>query len=226
MAFLMNEFGAPKCVRLGLDALVLSAPGPLSLENQQRIWRLHHVVRAWDGILECVPAMNNLTVLFDDERISERDVLARMREAWDATLERSVDGNVRTHEIAVRYGDDAGPDIEYVASTAELTVREIVKLHCAVEYVVYFVGFQPGFAYLGENDARLLVPRRATPRALVPAGSVAIAGTNTGIYPCESPGGWNIIGVTNAPLFDPSRDPATLLAPGDRVRFVEERAAR
>ena len=200
-----------------MHALVLSAPGAPSLENQKRIWLLHHQVRTWDGVRERVPGMKNLTLLFDDTVVSERDLRARLHAAWESATDWKTGEAVRTHELAVRYGDDSGPDIEAVAEATGLSVREVIEIHCAREYVVYFIGFQPGFAYLGENDARLRVPRRPAPRPAVPAGSVAIAGMNTGIYPIASPGGWNIIGRADAALFDPQREPATLLAPGEAI---------
>ncbi|MBV8116627.1 MAG: 5-oxoprolinase subunit PxpB, partial [Candidatus Eremiobacteraeota bacterium] len=207
----MNDFGAPKFSRLGLHALVLSAPGEPSLENQQRIWTLNDDARAWEGIRERVPGMNNLTILFEESAISEADLRERLLHAWNASADAARSAHHRRYELPVRYGADAGPDIESVAEATGLRVKDVIELHCAREYVVYFIGFQPGFAYLGENDSRLRVPRKARPRASVPAGSVAIAGSQTGVYPCASPGGWNIIGRCETTLFDPTREPATLL---------------
>lgn len=125
----------------------------------------------------------------------------------------------RTFEIPVCYEGEMAPDLEDVARHARLDSGDVIAIHTAVEYVVRVVGFLPGFAYLGGLDARLVTPRRDTPRKRVRAGSVGIAGAQTGVYPIDSPGGWNIIGRTSARLFAPERTPPALLAPGDRVRF-------
>lgn len=125
----------------------------------------------------------------------------------------------RPFEIPVCYEGEMAPDLEEVARRAGLGADEVIALHSAAEYVVRVVGFLPGFPYLGGLDPRLVTPRRDTPRKRVPAGSVGIGGAQTGIYPLESPGGWNIIGRTDARLFVPQRTPPALLAVGDRVRF-------
>jgi inhibitor of KinA len=122
-------------------------------------------------------------------------------------------------EVPVTYGGDAGPDLSDVASFGECSEEEVVALHAGREYRVYLVGFVPGFAYLAEVDPRIARPRRASPRTAVPAGSVAIAGAQTGIYPAVTPGGWNIIGRTTALPYNPARDEPFLFRPGDLVRF-------
>jgi KipI family sensor histidine kinase inhibitor len=122
------------------------------------------------------------------------------------------------HRIEVVYD---GADLEDIARHAGLSSADVVSLHTSRDYVVELIGFLPGFAYLGPLDERLIVGRRATPRPRVPAGSVAIAGAYTGVYPAASPGGWHLLGhVVDITLFDPRRDPPALLRPGDRVRFV------
>ena len=132
-------------------------------------------------------------------------------------------GTGRHHEIPVRYGGEEGPDLETVATEAGLTVGDVVELHTGTEYEVMFLGFAPGFAYLGEVPARLVVPRLATPRIRVPKGSVAIANATTAVYPQASPGGWRILGRTDTTMFDPGAAPPARLRPGDRVRFVAVR---
>ena len=124
-------------------------------------------------------------------------------------------------EIAVRYGGADGPDLEHVAHGAGLSAADVVALHAGAEYTVYMIGFTPGFPYLGGLPSRLATPRRASPRQAVPAGSVGIAGSQTGIYPLRTPGGWQIIGRTDERLFRPELDPPTLLHIGDRVRFLD-----
>jgi KipI family sensor histidine kinase inhibitor len=120
----------------------------------------------------------------------------------------------------VRYGGEHGPDLQRVADHAGLSTTDVIARHAVAEYTVAMLGFAPGFPYLLGLDAALATPRLATPRTRVPAGSVAIGGAQTGLYPQASPGGWNLIGRTDRVLFDPQRDPPALLAPGDRVRFV------
>jgi len=124
------------------------------------------------------------------------------------------------HEITVEYGGAAGPDLPALAEQAGLDVAAYINSHAAVEYTVAFLGFQPGFPYLRGLPDALHAPRRASPRVRVAAGSVAIGGAYTGIYPASGPGGWQIIGRTTAIVFDPQRDAPALLMPGDRVRFV------
>lgn len=129
----------------------------------------------------------------------------------------------RLVEIPVCYGGEHGPDLTVVASRAGLTETEAAALHASGEYRVAMLGFAPGFPYMTGLPDKLAAPRRAEPRAIVPAGSVGIAGVQTGIYPSASPGGWQLIGRTPWVLFDPQREPPCLLAPGDRVRFVPVR---
>ena len=129
-------------------------------------------------------------------------------------------GGTTRHEIRVEYGGAAGPDLPALAERAGLDVAAYINSHAAVEYTVAFLGFQPGFPYLRGLPDALYAPRRASPRVRVAAGSVAIGGAYTGIYPTSGPGGWQIIGRTTAIVFDPQRDAPALLMPGDRVRFV------
>jgi KipI family sensor histidine kinase inhibitor len=126
-------------------------------------------------------------------------------------------------DVPVRYGGEGGPDLDWVAEQAGLTPAQVAELHASTELRALFLGFAPGFAYLGPLPAPLVLPRRATPRVRVPAGSVAIAGPYSAIYPIESPGGWHVLGRTDLTLWDPRRDPPALLEAGARVRFVSVR---
>lgn len=204
---------------LGEAALCCTLPAPLSLLQQQRIWQLAAGLAKVDGVQELIPGMNNLTLVFDPLRTEPAALEAAARTLWAKPpgLQRAG----RLVEIAVRYD---GPDLADVATHCGLTRDEVVGRHTGAEYVVYFIGFQPGFAYLGGLDPALHTPRRAEPRVAVPAGSVGIGGAQTGIYPLASPGGWQLIGHTALRLFDPQANPPTLLAAGDRVRFVAEPA--
>jgi inhibitor of KinA len=174
------------------------------------------------GLVEIVPAYATVTVFFegDAEEMRRRLVALSHRERSEAVpppghRERS-DAIPPLHVIPVRYD---GPDLTYVASETGLTPAQIIERHCAREYLVYLLGFVPGFGYLGDLDPSLVLPRRATPRTRVPAGSVAIAGAQTAVYPLATPGGWHLIGTTTTAMFDPAREPAALLKAGDRVRF-------
>jgi inhibitor of KinA len=144
-------------------------------------------------------------------------------EAASAVEEPAADAATPPIEIPTRYGGDDGPDLEDVADAHGLRPRDVVELHASVDYRVYFLGFAPGFAYLGRVPAAIATPRLETPRVRVPAGSVAIAGEQTAIYPFDSPGGWRLIGRTDVPVWDVRHDPPARLLPGRRVRFVPRR---
>ena len=166
------------------------------------------------GTVEAVPGLESV-VLELDPLGPDPDALVPAVEARVAGLEDNPAPRA-AHTIPVRYG---GPDLEEVAALTGLTVGEVVALHAGTELRVLFCGFAPGFAYLGDLPAALQVERLATPRTRTPAGSVAIAGRMSGIYPADLPGGWRVLGRTDVTLFDPRRDPPALLLPGDRVRF-------
>jgi len=171
------------------------------------------------GLGETVITYRSLLVHYDPWQWNYADLSSIVRERIKKTRHLpTVDS--RLVEIPTLYGGVFGPDLETVAKYNALTVEEVIQFHSGVEYPVYMLGFTPGFPYLGGVPAAIATPRLETPRASVPAGSVGIAGQQTGIYPIESPGGWQIIGRTPLRLFDPHRIPPTLLAPGDRVRFV------
>lgn len=212
----------PEIRSLGPGTLIFAFPPPHTLEKQRAIWEVRAAFSACSDVVECVAGMNNLTVRFDPLTADAGRFYERFASALH-DLKRPTDEFCVSHTIRVRYGGDGAPDLYDVCERTGLSEREVIERHQAAEYRVYFVGFAPGFAYLGDLDPRLIVPRRRTPRTVVPAGSVAIGGAHTGIYPFALPGGWNIIGRTEQILFDPNRDPPALLAPGDRVRFIEDR---
>jgi len=170
------------------------------------------------GVLETVPTFRALLVLFDPRRVSAGDVadvaLSRLR----APLPEEA--APRLHEVAARYGGEDGPDLVEVARRTGLDPRRVVELHTSREYTAFMLGFMPGFAYLGPVAPALSLPRRATPRPRVPAGSVAIAAGLTAVYPAATPGGWHLLGRAAVRLFDPFADPPARIRPGDRVRFV------
>jgi KipI family sensor histidine kinase inhibitor len=173
-----------------------------------------------EGVLETVPAYASLTVHYDPLLRTHAEVAAWLASHL-ATQTETAPPPARTIEIPVIYD---GPDLAFVAEHCHLSIPEIIHLHSAAEYTVAMMGFLPGFPYLGGLPQELHVPRRASPRTHVPAGSVAIAGAQAGIYPQESPGGWQLLGRTDIPLYDPQREPPFLLAPGDKVRFVTDKS--
>ncbi|MDE2483412.1 MAG: 5-oxoprolinase subunit PxpB [bacterium] len=222
----MDDFGSPKLQRIGERALALSFDGvgrAPSLELQARVWSLAERAASHPMVVDALPGMGNLTLFLRDPD-AEIETLGAELAAWCSMPTTSALAGARTIEIPVRYGGEDGPDLAAVAAHCGMSEAEVIRLHASAEYVVFFLGFQPGFAYLGGLDPRLATPRRATPRTVVPAGSVGIAGLQTGIYPQRAPGGWQLIGRTETRLFDWRSDPPALLRAGDRVRFVAARA--
>jgi len=171
------------------------------------------------GLGEAVPAYSSVLVHYDPLRISLSEVIQHINQLAYAPQADNLAAR-KLVEIPTVYGGSRGPDLEGLARKRALSVDEVIALHSRVEYQVYLIGFTPGFAYLGSVDERIASPRLETPRLSVKAGSVGIAGRQTGVYPVDSPGGWQIIGWTPVRLFDPQRTPPSLLEPGDRVRFV------
>lgn len=168
------------------------------------------------GVTEIVPAYTTIGVWFDPLEREAADLAAELLACAESTSVAATAKAEREVVIPVRYD---GPDLADVAARLQLDPAEVVRRHAAVEYRVYLLGFVPGFAFLGLLDPTLELPRRASPRLKVPAGSVAIAGRQTGIYPLATPGGWHLIGRTEVRLFEADRAPPSLLAVGDRVRF-------
>ena len=169
------------------------------------------------GVIESIPGVASLTVLFDPASVSGAAV-ARLVERCLSSLRAPADA-ARRWRIPVCYEGAHAPDIEGVAAACGLSVPDVAAAHSAREYVVYLLGFSPGFPYMGELDPRLVLPRRANPRPHVPRGSVAIATTHTAIYPQGTAGGWHIIGATPVTLFDATATPPALLSPADTVVF-------
>jgi KipI family sensor histidine kinase inhibitor len=204
---------------LGERAAVIESPPPAEAACQRKIWWVARQLAGRPAVCEVMPGMNNLTVLLDPACLRPDDFLPELETLWQRAAAAPAP-EAREVRIPVVYGGEAGPDLDDVARHAQLSPDEVIALHAGAEYLVYFLGFQPGFAYLGGLPEALATPRRAEPRLAVPAGSVGIGGSQTGVYPAETPGGWNLIGRSSTSLFDPSANPPTLLQVGDRVRFV------
>jgi len=171
-----------------------------------------------EGVIDLSPGDGSLLVRFDPERLDPGRVAAHVRSLLPR-LEGVPDPPSRLVTIPVRYGGEDGPDLEDVARLTRLSITEVIARHAGGTYAVRFLGFTPGFAYLGPLDPSLVCPRLDRPRRAVPAGSVAIAADQTAVYPASTPGGWRLIGRTDRVMFDPARDPMSLLSLGDRVRF-------
>ena len=192
----------------------------VEVEDLETVHRLHAALRALDppGVTELVPGYRTLLVVADPEQAGSLEEVAAALPTIELPPAEAVAGD--PVEIPVRYD---GEDLDEVARLTGLGAEEVVRRHTAPTYTVAFLGFSPGFPYLVGLDPALEVPRRDTPRTSIPAGSVGLAGTQTGIYPTASPGGWRLIGRTEVTLFDPARDPPALLAPGGRLRFTVAR---
>ncbi len=192
-----------------------------SLAVHRRVLQLFSRLRAHDDsrIRNIHPAYTSVLVDFDPLQLRHGEMIALLerligQDTGDAS------GALREIRIPVCYGGQVGPDLDDVAAHCKIPVEEVIRMHASAEYFVSFLGFSPGFGYLAGLPAQLAVPRLITPRKLVQAGSVGIAGTQTGVYSVDSPGGWRIIGRTPLSMFNPEAEPPTLLQVGDRVRFI------
>ena len=173
-----------------------------------------------DGIIELVPTYCALLVQYDAMVYSYSDICRILEPTLQESVTDSANELVTIVEIPTVYGGEFGPDLGFVASYNHLSEAEVVSIHSGTDYLVYMLGFIPGFTYLGGMDPRIATPRLSSPRTLIPAGSVGIAGEQTGTYPSDSPGGWQIIGRTPVTMYDMSKEQAALLQAGDYVRYV------
>ena len=171
-----------------------------------------------EGVLEMVPTYRSLLIYYDPLQVSLQQLQEQI--SGMAIGEGETEHEYRIVEIPTLYGGEHGPDLEFVAGNAGMTESEVIALHSGTDYLVYTMGFSPGFPYLGGLDQNLHTPRLQSPRTLIPAGSVGIAESQTGLYPVASPGGWRLIGRSPLRLFDPYASPPTVINAGDRVRFV------
>ena len=174
------------------------------------------------GVIETVPAYATLAIHYDPLLVTYDEI-----HAWiHGKLERMKEIKPRTprqFEIPVRYGGEFGVDLPFVADSHHLRVEDVIRIHTERIYTVYMMGFTPGFPYMGKVDNAIRTPRLEIPRMRVPAGTVGIAGSQTGIYPIDSPGGWRLIGHTSMRLFDPEAESPFLFSPGDEIRFIVEK---
>ena len=214
-------YESPKFLPAGDRALVVEVGDVISPECNRRVNQMLGAIEEGGvrGVVDLVPTYRSLMVQYDPMLVSFEDLREAISEVG-SKLKDGKAGGGRLVEIPTLYGGEYGPDLEFVAEQAGLSVEEAVGLHSGVDYLVYMMGFTPGFPYLGGLPERLATPRLTTPRTVIPAGSVGIAESQTGVYPLASPGGWQLIGRTPLRLFDIERDPPSLISAGDRVRFV------
>ena len=210
----------PQITNIGDSALmVLIGEGVNPVINNV----VHEVVRQirdseWPGIREVVPVYSSFVVHYDPFKLSPVPLATFIEEIYES-VDSGKTSSVRKVILPTLYGGAFGPDLDSVGELTGCSAKEIINIHTDTDYLVYALGFSPGFPYLGDLDSRLHCPRLDSPRVEVPAGSVAIAETQTGVYPVPSPGGWRLIGRTPVLLFDPLEDDPALLKPGDRLRF-------
>jgi inhibitor of KinA len=218
----VNIYERPRISPLGDCAVVIEFGDEIDRAMNSRVKSFADQLDAASlpAIVENIPTFTNVTVIYDPLRASFENLVTELERVVDAMPADAPGAEPRTVVIPVRYGGEFGPDLESVAERNHLSPDEVVEIHTEPVYPVYMIGFAPGFPYLGGMSERIRAPRLETPRERIPAGSVGIAGAQTGVYPIETPGGWQLIGRTPLRLFDPARDPPSLLQAGDLVRFT------
>lgn len=172
-----------------------------------------------EGVVDLIPAFCSLLINYDPRVISYGEMRRRMEKILSVEIAAGA-RKKKIYEIPVCYGGELGPDLATIAEHAGLTGQEVIDIHSSSDYLIYMLGFLPGFTYLGGLDERIHTPRLANPRIRIPAGSVGIGGSQTGIYPMDSPGGWQLMGMTPVKTYDPEREVPILVEAGDYIRFV------
>ncbi len=219
----MMEF---KLQPLGDNSVIIELGEDISRDIQQKVNKVSSFFdeQSFDWVIEYVLGFTTVAVFYDPCKIKTdmlpyEQVCAELS-SYLEKLDVAQGAEPRVVEIPVCYGGEFGPDLEEVAERNELTPEEVIDIHSNGEYIVYMIGFAPGFPYIGGMDERIAAPRRKNPRLKIPAGSVGIAGKQTGVYPIETPGGWQLIGKTPRKLFLPEGETPCLLQAGDQIKFV------
>ena len=213
--------GRPRFILSGDTALVVELGDEISPEVNRRVRDLAAAIESSDlpGVYDFLPTYRSVLVYYDPVATSLDDLKSEIERLDGGSGKQDVGSPIVVH-LPTLYGGEHGPDIEFVAENAGISVDEVIAIHSGADYLVYMMGFSPGFAYLGGLSEKLVTPRLSSPRTEIPAGSVGIAETQTGVYPTTSPGGWRLIGSTPVRLFDPMREPPVLMNAGDYVRFT------
>jgi len=214
----------PKLVPLGDSALLVQFGDEIDLPTNHQVHALAALISIspLTGVIETVPAYAALLIHYDPLLLTYAQIRRWVRTKLDQLEEVNL-RRARQFEVSVRYGHEYGVDLQFVADYHQLRVEDVIRIHSEKTYTIYMMGFTPGFPYMGKLDDAIVCPRLDTPRKHVPAGTVAIAGTQTGIYPIDSPGGWRLIGHTSLQLFNPRSELPFLFSPGDEVRFRVEK---
>jgi KipI family sensor histidine kinase inhibitor len=216
-----EAYASTRYLPFGDNALLIEFGDVISLEVNGKVIALNEGLQSAriSGVEELVPTYRSLLVRYNPSKTTYEQLVFHVKDIEKTLKESTKKVEGRKIVIPVAYGREYGPDIAYVAQFHGLSEKEVVQLHSEREYRVYMIGFVAGFPYLGEVSDEIATPRLENPRLKVPAGSVGIAEKQTGIYPCEAPGGWRIIGRTPLKLFNPLGEPPALLKPGDSVKF-------
>jgi len=216
-----ESHASARYLSFGDTALLIEFGDVISLEVSRKVIALNEAIinAKIQGVEELVPTYRSLLVRYDALKIGYNQLVFRIKGIEMTLKDIRMEKVGRKFTIPVVYGGEYGPDLGYVAQFHGLSEEQVVKIHSEREYRVYMLGFVAGFPYLGEVADEIATPRLETPRLKVPSGSVGIAERQTGIYPCEAPGGWRIIGRTPIKLFNPLQQPPALLASGDTVKF-------
>lgn len=209
-----------RCEFASESALIFYLGDTASASLSAQIQALDNALRAAlaSKLVDTVPSYGSLLVVYNPLATDHYEVRAYAQQAFDGMTE-GTDRVSKVIELPVYYSTESGPDLENLAASAGMTTDQVIDMHSAGEYPVYAIGFAPGFAYLGGLDEKLATPRLSTPRQRVPAGSVAIADQQTAVYPAESPGGWNLIGLCPTPMFNANSEPHMPVAAGDVIKF-------
>jgi KipI family sensor histidine kinase inhibitor len=215
----MYEF--PLFLSAGDQALVVEFGDSIDSETSRRVHGLLRAVerKTVNGVIDLVPSYRSLLINYDPLVTTASELKERIT-SLDSKLRDRALKPTRVVKLPTLYGGEHGPDLEFVAEHTGLSSEVVVNLHSEPQYLVYMIGFSPGFPYLGGMPEQLATPRLETPRIEITAGSVGIAGTQTGVYPLASPGGWQLIGRTPVRMFDPDVEPPSVLKSGDLVQFV------
>ena len=218
----MGLYSDAKSYLMGDRGLLLEFGDEISREINEKVRRMALAIQAEtiEGIIETVPTYRSLLIIYNPVILPMEDLKERLKR-MEKGLQQTPLPEPKLTRIPVVYGGNYGPDLEEVAKYLHASPEEVVQLHCSKPYLIYMIGFMPGYPYMGELPQALVTPRLKTPRLLVPKGSVAIAQRQTGIYSMESPGGWQILGRTPVELFHPEKDPPALLQMGDFVQFYQ-----
>ena len=206
----------------GDSALVIEFGNEISVDINKKIRKMMDDIKKEniDGIVELVPTYCSLLINYDVLKIDYNTLVEKLKTFWNNDLETAEGEEVTLVEIPTLYNDEVGPDLSYVAEHNKLSKEEVIKIHTGTDYLVYMLGFMPGFTYLGGMSEKIATPRLESPRLQIYPGSVGIAGKQTGMYPSMSPGGWRIIGRTPLKLYNPDSDTPVYISSGDYVRYV------